>query len=144
MSEGSKHNATWIDAVRRKSQQSMCQLPDDSWAAITKAAGIEEQLAKRGRVARLWVAVAAAAAVVLAVGIAMLGVRFEPVPQPKAGSAVAVVSKKQCVGTPRQELMAVNGAASTASAEKKMPKTGDTAQIWRQAGGKDFAAPAQK
>lgn len=144
MSEGSKHNETWIDAVRRKSQQSMCQLPDDSWAAITKAAGIEEQLAKRGRVARLWVAVAAAAAVVLVVGIAMLGVRFEPVPQPKAGSAVAVVSKKQCVGTPRQELMAVNGAASTASAEKKMPKTGDTAQIWRQAGGKDFAEPAQK
>lgn len=120
MSEGSKHNETWIDAVRRKSQQSMCQLPDDSWAAITKAAGIEEQLAKRGRVARLWVAVAAAAAVVLAVGIAMLGVRFEPVPQPKAGSAVAAVSKKQCAGTPRQELMAVNGAANVVSAEKKM------------------------
>ena len=134
MSEGSKHNEAWIDAVRRKAQQSTCQLPDDSWAAIAKAAGIEEQPpAKRGSVARLWVAVAAAAAVVLVVGIAMLGVRFEPAQQqPQAGQPAVAANEQSDSDAMQQSLMAVNNAANEARAESGAVRGNGSSRAGRQ------------
>lgn len=132
MSEGSKHNETWIDMVRRKSQQSTCQLPDDSWAAIAKAAGIE-QPAKRGRVARLWVAVAAAAAVVLAVGIAMFGVRFEPEQrQSQAGQSAIASDEKPGSGATQQSFMTANNAANEVRAERSALNGNGTSLAGRQ------------
>lgn len=90
MSNDPKHSDAWIAVVKRKAQQDTCELPQDSWGTIAKAAGIAQQRS-RGRVVRLW-ACAAAAAVALVAGIALIGVRSgslqqQPASMPTAQSA---------------------------------------------------------
>lgn len=87
MSNDPKHSDAWIAVVKRKAQQDTCELPQDSWDTIAKAAGIAQQRS-RGRVVRLW-ACAAAAAVALVAGIALIGVRSGSLQQQPASMQTA-------------------------------------------------------